>query len=366
MSDNKKILISGYYGFDNSGDDAILKAIIKDIKSIDETIEITALSKNPLNTKKIYKVNAVDRFNFNNVINAIRNNDMLISGGGSLLQDITSTRSILYYLALIHIAKLYKKPVMVYANGIGPIYKKYNRILTRNILNKVDLITLRDSISKETVKNLGVSNKNVYVTADPVFTLDPIDDRKVLRIFKEENISYSKPLIGIAVREWKNTENIIKILSETINYINTKYDCNILLIPMHYPEDLNISKKIKEEVNSDVYIINNKYSVEEMMGIINKLEMIIAMRLHSLIYAASRAIPMVGIVYDPKVDGFMDSIEQKNKIPVEELDIESMIKAVDNVWNNKNDIKDKLSKLKCDFKDKALSNVYKALTLLEK
>ena len=106
------------------------------------------------------------------VIRAIGKCDLFISGGGSLLQDVTSTRSILYYLALMMMALIFRKPVMVYANGIGPINKKMNRILTRVILNRVDYITLRDEDSKAFLHQLGVTNENIIVTADPVFTLE--------------------------------------------------------------------------------------------------------------------------------------------------------------------------------------------------
>ena len=80
----KKVLISGYYGFDNSGDDAILKAIVKDLKANDSSIQITAFSNNPPFTKKIYGIEAVYRFGMLDIIRAIRDCDLFISGGGSL------------------------------------------------------------------------------------------------------------------------------------------------------------------------------------------------------------------------------------------------------------------------------------------
>src|SRR5690606_34850383 len=100
----KKILISGYYGFDNSGDDAILKAMVEDLKENDNSIEITALSRNPTFTEKIYNIRAVNRFKIRDVMRAIEDCNLFISGGGSLLQDVTSTRSLLYYLSLMEVA----------------------------------------------------------------------------------------------------------------------------------------------------------------------------------------------------------------------------------------------------------------------
>ena len=160
MGSTRSILMSGYYGFDNSGDDAILKAIIKDIRAMDDSVDIVVLSKDPAKTKSMYNVKAVDRFNLREVIMPQRI-PHYINGGGSLLQDITSTRSLLYYLALMMLAKLFRKPVMVYANGIGPIKRKFNRYLTRLILNRVDLITLRDEDSREYLRKMKVENANI-------------------------------------------------------------------------------------------------------------------------------------------------------------------------------------------------------------
>ena len=102
------------------------------------------------------------------------------------------------------LAKLFNKPVMVYANGIGPINRKINRFLTRKILNQVDLITLRDKDSRIFLKELDVENDNIYVTADPVFTLEPTKEEIILGIFEKEGIPGDKPLVGVSVRNWRN------------------------------------------------------------------------------------------------------------------------------------------------------------------
>ena len=367
MGTNKRILISGYYGFDNSGDDAILKAMVKDIKAKDSNIKITAFSNNPNFTKKTYDIDAVNRFGAKGVAKAIRDCDLFISGGGSLLQDITSTRSLLYYISLMKLAKLFNKPVMVYANGIGPINKRINRFLTRKILDKVDLITLRDENSRIFLRELEVQNDNIYVTADPVFTLEPTREETILEIFEKEEIPDDRPLVGISVRDWTNVESLIDVISHAINYIIDRYHANVVLIPMHYPEDLDISNSILKNIAREgAYILKNKYSVEEIMGITKRLEMIIAMRLHSLIYAATQGIPMVGIVYDPKIEGFLKSIDMEHMCSAENIEYKHLIKNIDYVWSNRDNLKVRLVELDQQMRDEALKNTDMALKLLEK
>jgi len=361
----KSVIVSGYYGFDNSGDDAILKAIVKDLKKMDSEIKISALSNNPKSTEEVYGIRAYKRLNIFEVIKGISSSDMLISGGGSLLQDVTSTRSILYYLSVISIAKMLKKSVIVYANGIGPINKKLNRTLTRKVLNKVDLITLRDFNSKKTLEEIGVNNEMI-VTSDPVFTLEPSNRERVDEIFLEEGIPKDQPLIGISVRSWKNSRNLIEVVSKAIGYIENSYNIKIVLIPMHYPEDLEISLEIAERANSsNCYVVKNKYGVEDIMGIINRLELIIAMRLHSLIYAATQAVPMIGLVYDPKVDGLLEMLNIEEKCSVENLELVELCSLIEKVWNNKEDIRIKLTDIREKLREKALENVKMALDILK-
>lgn len=366
MNLQKSILISGYYGFDNSGDDAILKAIVKDIRSNNSKININVLSNNPKKTESMYGVKAVNRFNSREVLTAIWNTDLFISGGGSLLQDVTSTRSLIYYLTIMKITKLLGKPVMVYANGIGPIERKFNRSLARNILNKVDLITLRDERSMEYLKELGVKNNNTFVTADPVFTLEAASIDRVEEILQVENIPTDKKIIGVSIRQWKRSKDLVSIIAKTINHMIDKYNVNVVLIPMHYPEDLGISMEIKDLVDRECYVIKEKYSVEELMGVINKFEIIIAMRLHSLIYAATQEVPMVGLSYDPKVDGILKSLGMEDICNVEEFTFEDLIQKVDKVMINREDLRERLRQQDMELKSKALSNVTMALELLEK
>ncbi|MEG2583986.1 MAG: glycosyltransferase, partial [Oscillospiraceae bacterium] len=100
------VMISGYYGFNNSGDDSILRAIVDSLLEIKPDIDIIALSKNPTETESIYGIKSIHRFNVFRIFWRLLHTKLLISGGGSLIQDITSDKSLAYYLGIINIAKL--------------------------------------------------------------------------------------------------------------------------------------------------------------------------------------------------------------------------------------------------------------------
>ncbi len=363
----KKVLLSGYYGFDNSGDDAILKSIVKDLKEADKNIGIVVLSNNPSKTEKVYNVKAVNRFKIFDVIRAMKETDLFISGGGSLLQDITSNRSLWYYLLTMKLAHILRKPFMVYANGIGPIDNRLNRKLTKNILNKAEFITLRDEDSKKFVDSLGVENKKVLVTADPVFTLNPSDDSRIDEILRGEDIASTDRLIGVSIRQWENNELLIETIKEASREIYKAYGYRFLLIPMHYPEDLNISNEIINGDNRDyIYVLKNKYSVEEIMGVIRRLDLIVAMRLHSLIYAATQGIPIVGLVYDPKLTGLLKTLEIGNYLDVNKVNSKDLVENIEYVIKNREELSKNLEEQEAKLEELALKNIEIVLEILKK
>ncbi len=188
----KKIFIFGYYGFQNTGDEAILQAIIDQVRTNIPHAKLTVLSYKASETMRKHKVKAISRNKYVDIIKAIKESDIIISGGGSILQDATSMRSLIYYLAIIYLAKKLGKTTMFYGNGFGPITKPFNRKLAKYIVNKVDIITVRDFQSKEEIISLGIE-KDITVTADVTFSVDLPTVGIAETIYKKEKIDTTKP-----------------------------------------------------------------------------------------------------------------------------------------------------------------------------
>ncbi len=151
------VVMSGYYGFANAGDDAILESIQQAIHEASDDVSVTVLSNDPELTRKQYGMDAIPRFRMWRVFCALRRSDVLLSGGGSLLQDTTSTRSLMYYLSVIRCADFLGKPVMLYANGIGPVRKPANRRRVKRVVERAALVTLRDHSSARELADMGVT-----------------------------------------------------------------------------------------------------------------------------------------------------------------------------------------------------------------
>ncbi|PKM49137.1 MAG: polysaccharide pyruvyl transferase CsaB [Firmicutes bacterium HGW-Firmicutes-7] len=350
----KKILITGYYGYSNSGDDAILSSICKDIKQLDSH-EITILSNNPEETISEYDVNAIYRFKFNLVRAQIKTSDIVLMGGGSLLQDKTSTRSLFYYLFIIWYAKLHKKKCMLYANGIGPINKAFNRRVTKWIVNKADVITLRESLSNDELQALGINKPKIYITADPVFNL-PYVKVDVNEIFKNEGVDTTKPLAAVLFRNWLSSDSYIHKTAELCDYITNQYDMHVVLIPMKYPTDIDISEEILKSMKNKAFILKQKHDVSEMIEIIGATKVVLSMRLHSLLYAAIQNVPMIGFIYDPKVEYYIRELNMYSAGDVSNFDLVNAKDIIDEIMRDYVKIQEQLAIKVGEVKKKAVEN----------
>ncbi len=367
LKKNREILISGYYGFRNSGDDALLKAIISDLKRYKESPNIVVLSANPQETMKYYRVKAISRLNIPRILSHMNKAEMLISGGGTLMQDRTSTKSLWYYLMIIRFALAKKLCVMLYSNGIGPLERKRNAAITRKTLDRVDLITLRDYGALEALRGIGVTNKNVAVTADPALGLDIADETKGRAILRDEGVPKGVKLLGVSVRRWQGVDAGFETeLARACDYAFERYGYYTVFLPMQPNRDLPVMQSIKRKMKNGSLIVKRGYNVEDMLSVMKCFDLCIGMRLHTLIYAAVNIVPLIGIVYDPKISSFMEYTGQRYCLTVENMTYEALKKLLDECISEYDNIKNALRENYGALKEKARLNGKYAIELYER
>lgn len=297
MKNTYKILISGYYGFDNFGDDAILYVILDSLKSTIPNAEIVVISNDPEKIKELYGVASVYRFDLKGIFSVMRYSDLFISGGGSLLQDVTSIKSLIYYLFLIFLAKISRTKSCIYAQGIGPIKSMPGKILAKLIISGVNLITVRDEKSHEFLKQLGI---NSTITADPVWGIKASKSSHQI----EDN---NKIKVGIQLRSWfslddKKLEALADSICETFN----PQEYSLILFLLQDSLDLEITRKLEKLIkykhqDQDIKLVSN-LSINDSLSLIASLDFLIAMRFHAELVALKYKIPTFALSYDPKVE----------------------------------------------------------------
>jgi polysaccharide pyruvyl transferase CsaB len=362
-------IISGYYGFRNIGDDALLMSIIKDLKEFKPDIRLLILSKQPAVTSRDFQVASISRVNMLGILRAMRNARAFIYGGGNLLQDNTSTRSLFFYIGVVWLANMLKLKVMFYANGIGPLKKSVNRMLTKKIINKVDVITLREKLSFSELEHMDISKPHILLTADAALTVTDGGTAFDTDILEYLHIDSDKPLLGISLRKYPGHEKFEHekyetVIAQAADHIASKYGAYPVFIPMQHPEDIPILENVAAKMRSKSFIVKEKLNVYQTYDLISKTRMLLGMRLHALVLSAVAAVPMVGLVYDPKIQGFLDCIGQPSAGDVRRLEQESLIALADRVWENRDAISRQLEADIPALKEKARENAKVAVDLI--
>lgn len=327
-----KIVISGYYGFDNCGDEAVLAAMLHCLKSLYPDLRVVVCSNNPDKTREASGAEAINRWNLIRVALEILTCRLLISGGGSLLQDVTSSKSLSYYLGVIRIALALRKKVMIYSQGIGPLSNKKNRMRTQRVLDRCSAITVRDIRSADFLMELGL-RKDIHVACDPVmaFSRDDIDTDEINGLLVESGVIGSKSdehksLLMVAVRSWKADSHIAPIAELLDIQIMSGWD--VLLVPAHYPDDMKAIDKLRDLMSMQPYMIGRELTAYRFLALAARADKVLSMRLHGLICAAAMETPILGISYDPKIDAFMEQAGlERYCLPYDNIDL-NMAKAL--------------------------------------
>ncbi len=359
----RKILISGYYGFSNAGDEAMLTAIVTGLRAQDPQVELTVLSGHPELTQSLQQVKSIHRFDFFGIFRAMRHTDLLLSGGGSLLQNVTSQVSLFYYLFIIGLAALFRKKIMLFAQGIGPIHGQFARWLTHYICQKADLITVRDDGSLNDLKHMGFKENTVHVTSDAVFSLPEGKQKAGEKQLISLGLDLERPIIGMALRHWKGEERYIKEFAKAADQLSAIYHAQILFIPLQFPADQELSHRVQIQMKTRdaVRILPSKCSTQGYQDLVRCCHLLIGMRLHALVFAALNHVPFMAVSYDPKVDRFVKGMDGVIAGNIETITANEMVQAARALWHK--DGRQPSHKIQA-LRQEAIINLQRALALL--
>ena len=350
----KTIAVSGYYGFRNSGDEAVLHAIVtalrEEAREAGVEARIVVLSGAPEETSRLHGVEAVHRMRPFPVLGALRRADAFISGGGSLLQDVTSAKSMMYYLAVLRLARWLRVPTYIYAQGVGPIRDRTRfGPMVRSAFDACRYISVRDEESKALVASFGVAPERIDVVPDPVMGMGLSLERRTA--------DGAGTRIGVSLRYWRDDRRELAAVAEGLAAaLNARPDARVALLPFHLPSDKQASEEAAAKlaalgVPADrIEVHAGTEHPRDMLREVAACDVLLGMRLHSLIYAATAGVPPIAISYDPKIDQFMKRLGERPVGDTETLDPNELANAVlgrlelgKTAWNEeKRDVIDKM------------------------
>ena len=299
-----RVLLSGYYGYDNLGDEWLLETVITYLKK--SNCRITVLSNKPQKTAKKYGVNAISRWNFFRFIKQLLHSELLLFGGGGLIQDLSGIKTPFYYLSQILLAKWLGKKIVMIGQGFGPVKNIFNRLLCEMIMPLVDLITTRDQVSFQWCQQLELEDSRVINTSDLVW-LKPFELKKEIKkttwliCLRSDWLGHKLPLWIESVKKRADKENV----QLAFVAIGNTGDEALLELIKQQPSFLNCSF----------------YNREQYLDAFNQAALIISMRYHGLLLGAIAGVPIIGIGKDAKLELIIESLHQSlaTEYNVEEL-----------------------------------------------
>ena len=324
------IVICGSYGRGNTGDDAILESILQGIRRERPHQHIRVLSRNPKETRKKFRVQTQHTFRPISMLFILKKCSLYISGGGSLIQNITSERTLLFYLFTIRMAKKMGCRVMMYGSGIGPVLGERFRKKAGKVLDQaVDVITVREEESIQELRDMNVTRPKICLAADPVFSLQSAGEDYIESFMLSNGIKADEKYICFALRSWPGFKTKASVLGEAAEYAQKKYGLKAIFIPMQQKDDVIASEIAAENISGDPLIIRQVPDSSVLLGVFSRMQIVVAMRLHALIFASIQNVPTVGIVYDEKVSAYLNYIQNDRYLLLEDLTVTSLKQLID-------------------------------------
>jgi len=325
----RRAVLCGYYGMGNGGDEALLATLLQ---MLPQDIQPLVLSASPKATENLHQVEASDRYSVFGLMNAFKQSDVFIWGGGSLMQDATSARNPIYYGGLMGLAQGMGLQTVAWAQGVGPLKRGLSKWIAKRAFQGCQAVSVRDPHSAELLANWQIQS---IIAPDPVWALasTPMDICGDI----------DSPIVAVVLRSHPAlTSCRLATITEALRNLQAQTNAYILLIPFQPSQDKAIAQAICDSLNDKLpkqsQIIIQK-DPRKLKGIFRGVDLAIAMRLHGVIMAASEGCHCSAISYDPKVSYLMEELG----ISGWELgDLPEDARSIADVWVNNLENRDQL------------------------
>jgi len=362
-----RVGISGSYGGLNLGDEAILQAIVTQLRR-SLPVEITVFSRDPADTQARHQVEravAVRDLTRGEILPDIERLDLLILGGGGIIFDA----EVKLYFREVALAQERGVPVMVYAVSAGPLHESANHSLVRDCLNRAAAVTVRERKARKLLEEIGVTQP-VEVTADPALLLEPqpLPADALMR----EGLDGRKRLVGFSVREPGvaapdiDEHHYHALLANAADYVVHRFDADVVFVPMERKMlDMQHCHAVIAQMAyaQRATVLKGEYTSGQILSLVGQFEFAIGMRLHFLMFAALQRVPFVALPYAGKVAGFVDALEVATP-PLHRLNAGQLIAHVDHSWDHRRQLQQRIDQLLPDLQERARRTNQIAVRLL--
>lgn len=352
----KRYLLSGYFGFSNAGDEAILSVLLQDLRQVAPGVELYVLSGKPAETVRQYAVQAIPVSDLQALLDTAAACDGLIVGGGGVFQDYWGAQKetlltplqagLPFYSSLPVLGWLLEKPVLIHAAGVGPLFSPEAEELTRLSFELAALASVRDSESQALLLSLGLPAASIPITADPAFRLIP-DKQQAANVLAALQLDPQTPRMAVCLRGWEQAgpvEEWQAQVAEALDVFIDRTGCSLLFIPFHclpgssLTDDSSAACSVISRMNrqAQAVVLEGVHAPSVLAGLLADCDLTLGMRYHSVVFSAIAGVPMVALAYDDKVTHVMDDLGLGEfSLPIAGLSSERLLERLNIAWDRR-------------------------------
>lgn len=328
------IVICGAYGHGNAGDDAILRSILRSLRGLPGKPPITVLAKDAAGIRERYHVDAVNMFNIPRVLWHMRRSKLYINGGGTLIQNATSHRSLWYYLFTLWAAKRCGCKVAMYGCGIGPVQGGRNIKLVSRVLNgSVDSITLREPDSVEELSRYGVDRPKIRLGSDPALVLRPAPVSEADKLLGSQGLDPNGRYICFLLRTWRGFYEKAPAIAAAAEYARETLELTPVFLSINSLQDGAAAKAVMDNMKEPGILLGSIQSLELLIALLGRMSVVVSMRLHGLIFSSISGAPLVGVSYDPKIGSFLRYLDYGQWTDLDALSADWLCAAIGDAYS---------------------------------
>lgn len=324
------ITVGGYFGCGNFGDDAILLGFLNELRVLAPDITVQALTGDPRYDRARFGIRCYHRANPISVLRALKKSDLFLCGGGSLLQNITSHRSLFYYLYLLRIAQKHC-PTVLYACGVGPLIGKYATKKTQDVLNTCAYISLRDAGSWRLLSSIGVNPALLHIGADTALFLPPPPSGREFAVLYPHLQEQGQHFFAVILRDMKEDRFLFRVLCASIRTACLRYGWTPLFICTDQQRDQRITRLAAHRLGG---IAVHAREVSDITALLRVSEVVLTLRLHGMILASTAGTPALGVCPNAHEQKLIE-FGKRAGLPVlslEKLTVAAIVEALEELY----------------------------------
>jgi polysaccharide pyruvyl transferase CsaB len=384
MARRPSVLMAGYYGFGNAGDEAILAALLGDLRALRPDVTAVVVSGQPAETAARYGVESVCWTDLAAIVDAAERSDLIVLGGGGVFHDYWGAQpdrlltrqhgGIPFYAGFPFLGALTDRAGMLSAVGVGPLFSDEGKALTRLAFEAAEVATVRDPESRDVLASIGLAVDRVPVTADHAFRL-PADREAGRRIVP---VTWEPPVIAVCLRNWDVDiwpEAWQPRVSAALDAFVDTHGGSLVFVPFQtqpadpLTDDGAVARAMVARLRHArrAHVVDGGLPPEAIAGALAQCDVVLGMRLHALVFAVSAGVPTVVLAYDPKVAHLARRVGLgAHVVPLTDLTSERLLEALQTAWSGRHALRAGLLAASADLEQLAAENAQRAVALLDK